>query len=158
MTMRNDLACLAGVALALAACDSTRALTATPAETPWLAGSYLKVALRMARDAAPPVPAIPLTLYVEASDSADARDALPPDIASASAVAVLVGTTALPLTPGVGFPTSATDSRKVPVMVAFPAATTLLPLMPRSDGTQEYRFLVKQRTIRTFVATVSVIP
>lgn len=153
------LACAALVAasIGLAACESTRALVATPGATPWPVGSHLRVTLMIARTfAGPTQPGRPNTLFIQASDSAAATDALPPEVASASTLALLAGGVAYPLSAGFGLPHASGATRSVPVMLTNPQS--IGALMPRSDGTQEYHFLVDQRLVRTYTATVSIIP
>jgi hypothetical protein len=149
-----SLACAAG----LAACESTRALVSTPAATPWPAGSYLKVSLFLAipltRIGPTPRPNI---VMIQASDSLTATDALPREVASASTIALLAGGAALPLAPRFGLPRpSPALPEPEPVLVTNPP--NVVPLLPRADGTQEYHFLIDQRVVRTFPATISIIP
>ncbi len=152
--MMRAFAGLAGAAIALTACESTRLLTATPAQTP-PAGAYVRATLLLARSQSPAGPARPNTLYIQATDSLAATDSVPSDVASSSTVAILAGGAAYPLSAAATLPAAVTQLQ-LPALVAFPS--NILPLLPRNDGTQEYHLLVKQRLTRTFPATISVLP
>ena len=101
-------------------------------------------------------PSRPYTVFVKASDSASATDALPVDVASASTLALLAGGVAYPLSAGFGLPRPSGATVSTPVMRTAPQSVGTL--LPRADGTQDYLFLVDQRMVRTYPATVSVIP
>jgi hypothetical protein len=140
------------VLLALSACESSRSLVATPAATPWPTGSHVRAVLLLARSTPPDVRGN--TLLLQASDSAAVSEALPVEVASASTLGLLVG--------GVPVPVSAVSTVSAASGLKLPAMAAGLPsvsaLLPRSDGTQELSFVINQRMVRTFTATLSVIP
>lgn len=160
MWLGKRIAWAAGTGLALTmvlvatSCESTRALVATPAATPWPAGSYLKAVLLLARPAPADRPDLgrPNMLIVQASDSSNATDALPPDVASASTLALLAAGAAIP----VGAAATVSSGLAFPALACYPPNIT--PLLPRSDGTQDLHFLVNQRLVRAFTASLSVLP
>jgi hypothetical protein len=161
--MRFLASCLT-IAAALTACESTRTLVSTPAATPWPAGSQVRAVLLVARQPPRSRPNM-LLIQAQATDSAPATDSLPLDAASASEVALLAGGVPAPLSAIATLSaTSALEaallaeatasSLRFPLMLGSP--TSIAPLLPRSDGTQDLHFLIDQRLVRTFPATISV--